>query len=79
MCAQVTVMCISSLKRHALCRFNVTHMFAPLDTDLLLGATKQRQLVIWQYNQVSSISWDIQKEGWCAGHRSRMSVAAEAL
>ncbi|GAX81669.1 hypothetical protein CEUSTIGMA_g9097.t1 [Chlamydomonas eustigma] len=35
-------------------RFNVLHMFAPLDTDLLLGATKQRQLVIWQHNQVGS-------------------------
>ncbi len=30
-------------------------MFAPLDTDLLLGATKQRQLVIWQHNQVRTL------------------------
>ena len=79
MCAQMNVMCLPSLKRHALCRFNVTHMFAPLDTDLLLGATKQRQLVIWQYNQVGSISWDGQGEGSCAGHCSRTSAAAEDL
>ena len=26
------------------------NLFAPLDTDLLLGATKQHQLVIWQHN-----------------------------
>jgi hypothetical protein len=36
---------------NSLDRFKISHMFAPLNTDLLLGATRQRQLVIWQYTR----------------------------
>lgn len=32
-------------------RYHVTHMYAPLGTNLLLGSTKNHQLVIWQHNK----------------------------
>ncbi|KAJ9523676.1 hypothetical protein QJQ45_020098 [Haematococcus lacustris] len=36
---------------NSLDRFRVTTLFAPLHTDLLLGATAKRQLVVWQHNK----------------------------
>ncbi|KAF5833397.1 WD40-repeat-containing domain protein, partial [Dunaliella salina] len=36
---------------NSLDKFKVSHMFAPPHTDLLLGATRQRQLVIWQHSR----------------------------
>jgi hypothetical protein len=39
-------------------RFRVTHLFAPLGTDLLLGATFKRQLVVWQHNKQAAYRWD---------------------
>jgi WD40 repeat protein len=45
-------------------RFNVLHMFAPRDTDLLLGATKQRQLVIWQHNKMGAYRAFKKHEDW---------------
>jgi len=45
-------------------RFKVQHMFAPLGTDLLLGTTKQRQLVIWQYNQMGAYRMFTKHEDW---------------
>jgi hypothetical protein len=38
-------------------RFRVTHLFAPLGTDLLLGATFKRQLVVWQHNKQAAYRW----------------------
>ena len=58
---------VSTLLFHNICttvRFNVQHMFAPRDTDLLLGATKQRQLVIWQHNKMGAYRAFKKHEDW---------------
>lgn len=38
-------------------RFNVEYMYAPMGTDMLLGASKQKQLIMWQYNHMGAYRW----------------------
>lgn len=42
---------------NSLDRFRISSLYAPMGTDMLLGATRQRQLVIWQYNKMAAYRW----------------------
>lgn len=35
-------------------RFKISLLFTPLGTDLLLGGTYQKQLVIWQHDKTAA-------------------------
>lgn len=35
-------------------RYNIDYMYAPPGTDMLLGSSRQRQLIMWQYNHMGA-------------------------
>ncbi len=35
-------------------RYNIDYMYAPPGTDMLLGSSRQRQLIMWQYNRMGA-------------------------
>ncbi|EFJ43514.1 hypothetical protein VOLCADRAFT_119046 [Volvox carteri f. nagariensis] len=48
-------------------RYNVEYMYAPMGTDMLLGASKQRQLIMWQYNHMGAYRTFRKHEDWVEG------------
>ncbi|KAG2444756.1 hypothetical protein HXX76_001500 [Chlamydomonas incerta] len=48
-------------------RFNVEYMYAPMGTDMLLGASKQKQLIMWQYNHMGAYRTFRKHEDWVEG------------
>mmetsp|Transcript_33374 Transcript_33374/g.84557 ORF Transcript_33374/g.84557 Transcript_33374/m.84557 type:complete len:866 (-) Transcript_33374:212-2809(-) len=49
---------------NSLDRFRVSLLFAPLGTDMLLGATRQGQLIMWQHNKQAAYRMFRKHEDW---------------
>lgn len=47
---------------NSLDRFRVSLLFTPLGTDMLLGATRTGQLIIWQHNKQAAYRYVLQQQ-----------------
>eukprot|EP00201_Polytomella_parva_P021851 CAMPEP_0175043714 /NCGR_PEP_ID=MMETSP0052_2-20121109/3361_1 /TAXON_ID=51329 ORGANISM="Polytomella parva, Strain SAG 63-3" /NCGR_SAMPLE_ID=MMETSP0052_2 /ASSEMBLY_ACC=CAM_ASM_000194 /LENGTH=378 /DNA_ID=CAMNT_0016306845 /DNA_START=48 /DNA_END=1181 /DNA_ORIENTATION=- len=48
-------------------RFNVSLLFAPDGTEILLGASKQRQIILWQFNRMGAYRIFKNQSAWLEG------------